>query len=360
MNEITFYAGGYAKSGEGGIGLFLLDPATGNCTPAGKCALLENPSYLLCHPRKNVLYAVEELQPEGRVAALRRNGTEWQKLCSFPTGGADPCHLSLSPEGKYLFVSNYTSGSLTVFGLDENGIPTGISDFVQHTMTAEEREGANPVRQEGAHVHFALCDGSRVFVNDLGLDKVFVYGWDAAHGKLTGCTEQVDFPKGSGPRHLAFSGDERYLYVFCELSVEVHAFARDGERWQRTQVISAVPEEFRHSADFAKFPHGETLATGAAIRIIGERLIASTRGHDSIAVFRIDRDGRLQDRQIFSAEGKTPRDFQGIGGFLIAANQDSGSLAIFRRNAHTGEYSFITHVPHGGNPSCICLLPENR
>lgn len=355
MNKTFFYAGGYGKAGEGGIGLFSLDLETGACALQSECTLLENPSYLLCHPHKNVLYAVEELQPEGRVAALSRVGETWQKICDFPTGGADPCHLSLSPDGKFLFVSNYTSGSLAVFALDENGVPAGRSDFVQHTMTAAERKGANPLRQEGPHVHFAHCDGSHVFVCDLGLDRVVVYGWDFAGGKLTRCPEEIRFPKGSGPRHLTFSEDGRYLYVICELSVEVHVFVWDKEHWRRVQTVSAIPEP----PEFSKFPCGETLSTGAAIRIVnGDRLMASTRGHDSIAVFRISNDGRLEDRQIFSAGGKVPRDFQVFGGFLLVANQESGSLAVLRHKAETDEYTLAGHVPHGGSPSCICL-PEN-
>ena len=353
MNRILFYAGGYTRAGQGGIGLYSLDPETGDCTMTAECTLLENPSYLLCHPRKPLLYAVEELQPEGRVAALSVNGTELRKLCSFPTGGADPCHLALSPEGNFLFVSNYTGGSLAVFRLNEDGVPVGMSDFKQHSMTAEDREGANPVRQESAHVHFALCDGAHVYVNDLGLDRVFLYSWDAMNGKLTDCAEQIEFPKGSGPRHLAVSGDGKYLYVVCELSVEVHVFVREGEHWRRIQTVSAVPEEVRSSPNFALF-------TAAAIRIADGRLIVSTRGHDSVALFSIDGEGKLHDRRIFSAEGKTPRDFQAMGDFLIMANQDSGSLAVFRQDGHTGEYVLKGHVPHGGNPSCICPIPEGH
>lgn len=355
MNEINFYVSGYAQRGTPGIGAYSFRPETGGCRITAECALLENPSYLLCHPSKAVLYAVEELQPEGRIAALSTDSSELRQLCAFPSGGADPCHLSLSPDAGFLFVSNYTSGSLTVFALDAEGVPTGISDFVQHSMDAQDKIGANPVRQECAHVHFSFCGGEQVFVCDLGLDRVFVYGWDAARGKLTDRGEQIEFPKGSGPRHLAFSDDGQTLYVLCELNSHVYVFTRDGkETWQCLQAVSTLPEDFTHFADFR-------YSTGAAVRIAEGTLYASNRGHDSIACFRIAEDGKLHSRQIFSSGGKTPRDFQVIEDHLIAANQDSGDIEIFRRNAETGECTPVKRVSLAGmHPSCICLIPEKH
>ena len=347
--SLYIYLGAYAQSGEPGVRKYSFDPRTGSFTLAAEYDRLANPSWLLRHPRKPVLYAVEELSPEGRIVALSDDGTGFRQLCSLPSGGADPCHLSLSPDGRHLFAANYSSGSLAVFALDENGVPAEMSDFVQHRMDAP---GVNPARQERAHVHFSLCDGAHVYVCDLGMDAVFVYGWDSVQGKLIDNGERIRLPGGSGPRHLAFSADGRYLYVLCELRAEIHVFSRDaGGVWRNMQAVPTVPEDF---GGFA----GCSYSVGAAVRIVdGETLCASNRGHDSLALFSIAADGKLYDRRILPSHGRTPRDVQAAGGCLIAANQDGGCLSVFSRDADTGEYMWTGSEDAAGRPSCVCVAP---
>lgn len=346
-HAIRFYVGGFAMPGEVGVRAYAIDPITGHCSLTAAYALLRNPSYLLRHPRQEVLYAVEEVQPEGGLVALSTGGAAWRQLCALPSGGAGPCHLALSPDARFLFVSHYAGGCLSVFELDEDGVPVRPSDFIQHTMTAQDAEGAIPTRQEHAHIHFALCDGERVFVVDLGLNAVFVYGWDAARGKLIDRGERIAFPAGAGPRHLALSGDGKHLYVLCELNAQVHVFEQRDGAWARVQVASTVPEDFTQFADF-------DYSIGAAIRVVGDALYASTRGHNSIAVFPIAGDGRLGQRRLFASGGKTPRDFHAINDCIIITNQDSGNVSIFRRDS--GEHPLIAQIHDIGQPSCVCPL----
>ena len=347
--KATFYLGGYGQPGEVTVRGYALDPATGRCALTMTCDSLRNPSYLLRHPRRPVLYAAEETEPVGGVVALAVEGEGLRRLASFPSGGAGPCHLALSPDGRHLFVSHYAGGSLTVFELDDNGVPARVSDAVQHVMGDRDREGANPLRQERAHIHFALCDGESVFVVDLGLNQVFVYGWDAERGRLMERGERLDFPKGAGPRHLTLSGDGRFLYVLCELNAQAHVFERDAQgQWRRVQVVSTVPEDFTAFADF-------DYSIGAAIRLVdGGTLCVSTRGRNSIALFDVSTDGTLSNRRVFPSEGRTPRDFAVIGGCLLAANQDSGSLTVFGEPDESGAYRLLHRVTEVGQPSCVC------
>lgn len=350
---VRFFVGGYAQPGEVGVSAYAMDLATGRCTIEATCDSLRNPSYLLRHPRKAVLYAVEEVEPVGGLVALAVEGDGLRRLTALPSGGAGPCHLAISPDGRFLLVSHYVGGCLTVFALDDDGVPVGVSDAVRHTMSEQDRDGANPARQESAHIHFALCDGERVFVSDLGLNQVFVYGWDAERGRLIDHGERIAFPKGAGPRHLAVSGDGRRLYALCELNAQVHVFERDEDGgWRRVQAVSTVPEDFTQFADYL-------YSIGAAIRLADDRtLYTSTRGHNSIAVFRVGEAGTLHDRSIFSTEGKTPRDFAVIGRYVIVANQDSGELAVFRQGEGAGVYGLVHRVPDVGQPCCVCVAPE--
>ena len=343
------YVGAYAQPGEPGVRKYSFDPGTGRCAVAAEYDRLMNPSWLLRHPTMPVLYAVEELSLEGRIVALSDDEAGFRQLCSLSSGGADPCHLSLSPDGRHLFAANYSSGSLAVFALDENGVPTGMSDFVQHRMDAP---GVNPARQERAHAHFSLCDGTRAYVCDLGMDAVFVYGWDSVRGKLIDSGERIRLPGGSGPRHLTFSEDGQYLYVLCELRAQIHVFARnENSAWREIQAAPTAPENYDGFS-------GCSYSVAAAVRIVdGRTLCASNRGHDSLALFSIAADGRLYGRRILPAHGRTPRDVQTIGDCLIAANQDSGCLSIFRRDAESKEYVWIGDAPMAGHPTCVCIAP---
>jgi len=345
---IDFWIGGYARQDQPGIRRFSLDADTGRIMRQGEYAGLENPSWLLCHPERPVLYTVEELNPNGRIVALRAGRKGLERICAMSSGGADPCHLSLSPDGGTLFCANYSSGSLSLFALDAEGVPTGMCALRQHAMDAPT-PGAVPGRQEGPHVHFSLCDGRWVYVNDLGLNRTFIYDWDARHQSLGEVVQALEYPPGSGPRHLALSADGSRLYVLCELTATVHVFALEANRWQEIQAVSALPAVL---TDRAACNH----AIGAAIRIADGRLYASCRGSHTIAAFDIAGDGTLASRRFMEARGRTPRDFQVMDGWLIAANQDSGCVALMRldeRGSGAPDAQTIGAVA----PSCVCRIP---
>lgn len=344
-NLLTFYVGGYAEPGQRGILKCAFDGQRFRVLYA--CDALNNPSWLLQHPSKPLLYAVEELAPVGRVAVLSDSGDGLKALAAVSTGGADPCHIAMSPDERHLLVANYTGGSLAVYALDDAGMIAGQTDFLQHRMPAARRADGNPARQEAAHIHFSLCDGQRVFVNDLGLNRVFIYGWDAVSGKLIDRGETIEFPAGAGPRHLAFGEEGNHLYVLCELNATIHAFERQPDGgWQRVQEVSTVPEDFTAFEQFA-------WSAGAAIHLADARtLCASTRGHDSIAVFRIDARGRLSGRQIVPSGGRTPRDFMPAGKWLLVANQDSDGLGVLSREG--GAYAPAAGALNAIHPTCLC------
>ena len=349
---VGFFVSGYARPGQPGILKCRLDPQTGDIETLAAHDELRKPSWVLCHPEKPLLYSVEEFGPEGALAVLDISGGGMRKLGSWSTRGADPCHLSLTPDLKHLLVYNYTGGSLAVFALGSDGMPQGMTDFRQHRFADGAPAGGIPGRQAEPHVHFALCDGERVFVNDLGMNRVFLYGWDNARGALRDDPEAIEFPDAAGPRHLAFGGDGARLYVLCELSAEIHVFSRGGDgRWRREQIAPVLPEDF---GDFAKYDW----SVSAALHFADARtLCASSRGHNSLAVFDVDGDGRLSNRRIFASGGVTPREFMIAGDWLLVANQDSDRVARFRREG-------AGYVPAGPGleavrPTCLCRIPES-
>jgi 6-phosphogluconolactonase len=166
-------------------------------------------------------------------------------------------------------------------------------------------------------------DNRFLLVADLGLDEIFVYGFDAAKGTLTQAGT-AKLPPGSGPRHLAFSPNGRFVFVLNELTAAVNAFAWDAKRG-RLEPVGAMP--------------GSKPASGAEIAVHpnGRFLYASNRGDSSIAVFRID-GGKLTLVGNIPSGGKTPRSFciDPSGRFLLVANQASGNIVTFRIDLESG------------------------
>ena len=359
-----FYTGSYAGKGEPGICLWKLSTRSERLSMLGMDTQTTRPSWILLNERGDKMYAVREEAPEGGVYEMdvlrfRENpeqGKEPEPLLRLVkellSGGADPCHLSLDDRERFLMTANYSSGSLAVFSLDEQGHLQEMRDFHQHAGA-----GADPERQEGPHVHFSEEAGAWLWCTDLGLDQVTAYAIDYETGKLTDSGERLQLPAGYGPRHLAFwHEDMEVIYVLCELASRVVVFAEEksGDTGK-----NGMPE-YGMLQDISTVPSGFTdFNAASAIRLYGGFLFAANRGHDSIAMYEIAEDGSLCLCSIEKTGGKTPRDFQIFSDFLVVANQDSDSLTVLHINREKKRLEKTAIRAETLRPTCICKRPEN-
>lgn len=345
--KYEFLTGSYGTRENESILHMQLDAETGELTKVCGYKGLCYPSYLAWNYEKKVLYAVEEQSPFGSIHALQCQNGQLHVLSSHVTNGADPCYIGQNREGTYVFAANYTSGSLAVFQTDQTGALTKMSGFVKH-----EGSGPNLKRQESAHVHYcsvrpqnAQEDGEMIYVADLGLDQALVYHLDSESGILEDRGMRLNFPKGSGPRHLEFDlTNKDVIYGVCELSSEAVVLKKYGDTYQVVQRISTLPEKY----------DGEN--TAAAIRMNQGYLFISNRGHDSIAMFRAKPNGLLAKTAIVSVGGKTPRDFQILGDWLVAANQDSDNLTVMKIDWEYGTLKRMGAPFTTVRPTCICKI----
>ena len=318
--KYEFFSGSYGEKGEEGIVKFLLDPENGKLEKLDAYCEIKNPSYLGFNKDKTVLYAVQEEVPEGKIHALRVTEKGLEPLSALSTKGADPCHVTLDSSEKLLFTDNYTSGSLTVFRLKEDGDLESLSQLIVH-----EGRSVHPVRQSSAHIHYTKEQDGFAYTVDLGMDEIFIYHVNNRNACLEDTGRRLRLPKGSGPRHIEFHRTmPGILYVICELGNEIAVFEETGGEYVLKQRISTLPEDFS----------GES--TAAAVKMQGDYLFASNRGHDGIAVYRIQPDGTLELSQITKTGGKTPRDFTLFDDYLVAANQDSDSITVLRMDWERG------------------------
>ena len=344
-----FYVGTYGPAVNPGVYAFKLDDSTGALTPAGTITGAENLSFLALSPNKNRLYAVSETGT-GEVTSFQLNAAsgQWTLLNKQSSRGSYPCHLAVDKTGKMLVVANYGNGIITSYALDNEG---KIGEPV--SVVQQKGLGPNTSRQEGPHAHFTAFDpaGTHVFACDLGADKIFIYNAAPIAGTLTPSTPPFGaVPAGSGPRHLVFDPTNKFAYVLNEMTATVSVLRYDPlTGFAERQLVSALPEGFtgaNSGAEIVMHPSGRYLFT-------------SNRGHDSIAVFAINRsDGKLVPKGHITV-GKTPRGFgmDASGKWLVVAGQDDDTLRVFRFDAATGmttDTGVKTTVP---KPVCIVFAP---
>jgi 6-phosphogluconolactonase len=345
---------GRVLQGKGeGIHVFRMDAASGALEPIGKTSGVANPSYLAFDATQRFLYVVNELksfqdQPTGTVSAFAVDAPtgELAFLNRQPTHGTDPCHVVVDTPRKHVFVANYMSGSVCVLPVREDGSLGEACDFIQH-----QGAGFDPFRQNGPHAHSVTLDRANrtAFVSDLGLDKVFIYKFDAARGMLEpNGAPWIKQRPGAGPRHIALHPGGRFAYVINELNSTVAALACDRRTggFRELQIVPTLPDGFC----------GASTCADIQISPSGRFVYVSNRGHDSIAIFRADqRTGHLSHVEHASTDGKTPRSFciDPTGRFLIAANQDSDTLVTFRIHAPSGRLRPTGHVAHVPTPVCV-------
>jgi 6-phosphogluconolactonase len=325
--------------------------------PLGLAAATPNPSFLAVDPKRNLVFAVNELQnfegqATGAVSAFSADPATGKLtlLNQRPSGGTDPCHLVLDATGQNLLVANYSSGSVSVIRVQADGHLGETTAFIQN-----HGKGPNPARQESPHAHCVTLDAANrfAFVCDLGLDQVLVYKFDAAAGTLTPASPAFTaLPPGSGPRHLVFRPDGKFAYVINELSSTVTTFAYDAATGRLTaqQTVSTLSPDF----------DGQNTAAEIGITPRGQFLYASNRGQNSIALFSIDpAKGTLDLVEQQFTGGKKPRHF-GIpasGKFVVAANQDSDSLLVCRVDSGNGRLQPSGVLAEAPSPVCTVFLP---
>ncbi|MFC0473155.1 lactonase family protein [Halalkalibacter kiskunsagensis] len=341
-NKLTAYVGTYTKGDSKGIYRFSMDDSTGEIDKVVLSAQLENPTYLTINEDNTYLYSVIKLEDQGGVAAYSIQADGQLELMNHEvTDGSPPCHVSLDSSNHYLFSANYHKGTAIAYKLTDSGELTSQTSIITH-------EGNGPHdRQEKPHAHFAglTPDEKLLCVVDLGTDEMGIYHFN--NGTLVPFDKHT-FKPGTGPRHIQFHPNQKFAYVNGELSSEVIALQYDSISGSFTdiQYITSLPAGYNEES------------IGGAIKISanGQYLYASNRGHDSIAVFRIDSDsGELTLVDHTSTEGSFPRDFtiDPTGKFLLVANQNTSNIVQYAIDQLTGKLTKTDVTISIPNPVCI-------
>ena len=352
---IGTYTGGSTNSK--GIYAFRFNEATGALTPLGLKAETKNPSFLAAGASGKVLYAVNEVDDyqgakAGSVTSFTVDAATGglTPLGEQSTGGAAPCHVQCDRTGRFVAVANYSGGNVSVFPVGPGGALSAST-----ALLGGSGSGPNKARQQGPHAHQAVFDPTNHYLleADLGLDKILVYKFDQATGRVTpNDPASVELAPGSGPRHLAFHPNGRFVFTISELASTMTSLAWDGAK-------GALRVLGTQSTLPAGYAGTDNSTAEVAVHPGGRFLYGSNRGHDSIVVYSIAPDGALTLVEHESTRGKSPRNFtiDPTGRWLIAGNQGSGTLSVFSIDQKTGALSPAGPLAEVGSPVCVLFWP---
>jgi 6-phosphogluconolactonase len=336
-----------------GIYVYDFNSQTGDYLFKSKIAGEGNPSYLAVSENGKYVYSLNEFR-NGEISAFSFNATsgELTNLNRVSSAGDNPCYVDVDDKNRFVFVSNYGSGNLIAVALKEDGSLSNSSQVIQ-----QEGSSINKGRQQGPHVHSALLspDDQYLLTPNLGTDKVCIYKVDAnnksqplspAHHAF------VSVKAGSGPRHLAFHPNSRFLYLIQEMESMITVFEYKDGKLTEKQTITMLSPDFK----------GQVGAADIHVSPDGKFLYGSNRGDaNEIVIYAIDNDGKLSYAGRQSILGKTPRNFaiDPSGNFLLSANQMTDEVVIFKRDQKTGLLAPTGKTIKVSRPVCLKFVEVN-
>jgi 6-phosphogluconolactonase (cycloisomerase 2 family) len=347
-----------------GIHLFRVNRETGALTTAGVHEMGTSPSALAFDASKARLYSANETdfvgdKEAGSVTTFAVDGaTGALKLMNtMSSGGKGPAHLTVHPSGKHVLVANYFGGSIAVLPIQPDGSLGEATDVKVDSGAVGPSKAPNAAPgsfafsgHDQAHAHMIEADPSGRFVLhvDLGLDKIFVWKFDVATGKLSPAEQPfVSLPPGDGPRHFAFHSNGRWFYSIQEegSTVALFDYAAETGKLTHRQTISSLPPGYA----------GSNFCSEIMVSQDGRFVYAGNRLHDSVGIFAVGANGELSFVADEWTRGNYPRsfNFDPSHQFFYICNQRADHVTAFRVEKESGKLQFTGHFTPVGNPSII-------
>ncbi len=324
-NLQKFYVGTFTSEGAEGIYLCSFNSETGDLKLENTFKALDDPTFLKISPNKKYLYvatrASAEVEKTGGFVEVYKIGEkgELHFLNKQVANGDGPCHVDVSPDGKFVTIATYNGGTTSLYPVNQDGTLAEASTIIKNTGHGPDKD-----RQSVPHAHSMKFSrfGNQVFSADLGTDQLNIYHLEGNTLKTEG-QPYVKMAPGAGPRHFEYHPTEDVIYVISELNSTVTALRQTDGNWKVFQTISALPKDFK----------GESYCADIHISQDGKYLYGSNRGHNSIAVFEVNKnDQSLKFKETVSVEGNWPRNFSMTPGgkWMLVANQKSGDITVFK------------------------------
>lgn len=341
----------------GAITAFKFNPQSGALIESRRYTDIENPFFLALSPDRKRLYSTHVQgdfeSDDGSIVAFAVEDDQGtlRRLNQQSTEGTTICYVDIDPSARAVVGANYSSGSVVSYPVRPDGSLGERASFFAH----EGASMVNAARQERAHAHCAVISpgGGQVYACDLGTDQVMGYALDVGSAALTPLGQPyVRTIGGGGPRHFTIHPGGRFAYANNELANSVNVYRFDGESGglAEIQVVPSLPADF----------DGDSFTADVKCTPDGRFLYCTNRGHDSIALYAIASDGRLELVEIRESLGNFPQNLAITpdGSRLLCANMagEHENIAVFGIDAGSGRLQPIGEPTAVVGPSCIMLV----
>ncbi|MDO4265030.1 MAG: beta-propeller fold lactonase family protein [Eubacteriales bacterium] len=338
------YVGSYSYLGKAkGITCYDVDVEKGHFTK--RCEVeVDNSSYVINSHTADRLYSIAD---EGVVAfRILKNGT-LQRLNSVKINGLRGCHLSISPHDKYICVSGYHDGKMTILEINPDGSMGKIKYEVYDS-------GYGSVAERNFRPHVTCSrftpDCKYIMSCDSGIDQVKIFKYHPSDEVL----RQVDAircERGSSPRFFRFSPDGKYLYLIYEIKNVIEVYTYDaGDRgpvFEKIQTIGTTSGK-----------GDESMTAACAIRLTrdGKNVLVSNAGENTVTIFSRDEDtGLLTYLSSMPISGDYPKDISLFpdGKHLAVANHQSNEITFFKVDYERGLLIMSDRSVEVNQPNCV-------
>lgn len=334
------------KPGEG-IHIYEFNEETGNIILRFTADSITNTSFQKLSADGKYLYSVVDSQMKynGKIAAFKVDvsNVKIDLLNMQDSGGLNPAHLAIDKTGKYLTNSNYSDGSLSLFGINADGSLSSVKQVLKFHDSSIVKS-----RQEASHIHSSNFspDNNFLFAHDLGADKIRQFTFNTNVEELKN-QQEIKTKPGGGPRHFTFHPNGDFGYGINELSGSIDTYQYENGKLNFIENYNTYQQrqEIYRAADIH-------------ISADGNFLYASNRApkEDSIVVYSIhQKTGKLNLIERIDTGGNHPRNFaiSPTGKFLLVSNQFSNNIVIFKRDLKTGKLTKLLHQIAVNSPSSI-------
>jgi len=324
-DSMYLLVGSYSDGITSGISVFNFDIQTGDYEFISDVKQVLNPSYLVVSPDEKMVYSVNETK-EGGVSSFtfkKRKGI-LNFVNSQPAYGASPCYINMDKNKNFIVTANYNGGNISVFPLDNDGSIKPLSMNIDMVMTDSP--------DSKMHTAVFSPDETRLLVTDLGKDNIYTFKikpYERNYFLELPPESTTKVETGSGPRHLAFHPNGKYLYCINELSGDVTVFNyKEGGLDEVQTIVSDTTQSSKRkgSADIHLTSDGRFLYSSNRLKA------------DGIAIFTVNPENGKLTNVGYQLTGVHPRNFiiTPNNKFLLCANLSSNNIQIFEIDSATG------------------------